>query len=151
MLSRLSDLLIFKTGLEVKCIWIRSNKQPGLKQFRITFVLSDFSKGDLLYKKQSFSQFSPFSRKKAELLICMFCRTSWTPPGKWKQRSVLSLPWLLFFKTTISYRSVLNDKHKCVGKTQLLLTFSNYFYMAFSSSKGEIKKTPQCFLLLLTF
>lgn len=50
--------------------------------------------------------------------------------GKWKQRSVLSLPWLLFFKTTILYWSVLNDKHKCVGKTQSLLTFSNYFYMA---------------------
>lgn len=50
--------------------------------------------------------------------------------GKWKQRSVLSLPWLFFHKTTISYWSVLNDKHKCLGKTQFLLTFSNYFYMA---------------------
>lgn len=31
-------------------------------------------------------------------LICMFCWILQTTPGKWKQRSLLSLHWLLFFK-----------------------------------------------------
>lgn len=51
-------------------------------------------KATFVYEVNAVHHFQPFQKS----LICMFCWISRTTPGKWKQRSLLSLPWLLFFK-----------------------------------------------------
>ena len=75
---------------------------------------------------------APFPDLPEKTLICMFCWILRTTPRKMEAKVIVKPPLASVLLTTILYWSAQNDKHKCVGKTQSLLTFHNYFYMVWA-------------------
>lgn len=67
-------------------------KHDGVK------ILSNYFEGTEGSEKSPLASFS-LERELEASFVCVLGPLE--DKGKWKQRSVLSLPWLLFFKTTI--------------------------------------------------